>query len=124
MHPLPLTPHFDHFSISLLGSRTKLFRILVEPPIPNIPYRKLSVTYHFLGHINNLADTEAFETENLLATVSLYFEFYTGVVEIESEYVIAKIYSKFFNVGNLTSIGFCDSRNKLVTVDNVASTQL
>ena len=108
--------YFDKIQRISVSTTDKRIRVPMMLLITNVSYRK--VMRHFFRQIKHLMDTNFFQLEDFISTVAFYFVFKTGMAESESEIVVLKIHSTFFDINNFTGVGFRDSGNKAFTVNS------
>ena len=82
-----------------------------------IPYRKALTAHHFFKKIKLITVNSTFSHEYLISIMASYFEFETRSTDIQSEAAVLVNQCEFFHVDNQVSIGFIDSRIKLVLID-------
>ena len=74
------------------------------------------MAHNFARKIKQLAETESISIGYLITTIALYLDFENGVAEAQSEHRAENFISVFFDVNNLSGVGFRDNYNKVVVV--------
>ena len=117
-------PYFDSHGfgvcqLTTVGTSDATIRTLVLIPISASPYRKVLIAKIFFRQIFGYVDSPSISINDLVSTVSLYFDMSTATAEWEAEAAAIAIRDSIFFVDNISDVGFLTSKGKSVTINDL-----
>ena len=109
---------FGVYQLTPVRASGATIRILVLVPISALPYRKALIAKLFFRQILGYVDSPSIFVNDLVSTVTSYFDMSTVMTEREVEAASISIRDSIFSVANLSGVGFLDSTGKYVSISD------
>ena len=112
---------FRNYQLTTVGASEAIIHTLVSVPISAPPYRNALIAKIFFRQILGHTASPSIPISDLVSTVATYFNMSTEMAEIDAKIAADSIRDSIFRVDNMTGVGYLNSKEKSVTIDDHSS---